>query len=139
MKKPKKLTYAKAKREAWTWFSKYIRMKACFEGIGNESFGSCFTCGKRVSFKQGQAGHFIPGRHNSVLFDERNCHLQDYYCNVGLKGNPVEYYSRMLSDYGQEVIDELRKLDKQILEYKVVDLVKIKEKYEKLYQALIKI
>lgn len=60
-----------------------------------------------------QAGHFIPGRHNSIVYDERNINGQCYRCNCMLKGNMVKYYKFMLAKYGQDVIDELEELDKQ--------------------------
>lgn len=129
--KVKKLTYSKAKKQAWDAFSKWVRYQP-------QNYNRCITCGKVDNPKKLQAGHFIAGRHISVLFDERNVHIQCYHCNVGLKGNPVQYYKWMLAVYGQEVIDELIELDKQTKKYKVYELVELKEKYEMLYEDLIK-
>lgn len=136
IKKVKKLTYSKAKKQAWDAFSRYIRSRECTDGVGDLAFGNCFTCEKRYEFKQLQGGHWIPGRHNSVLFDERGCHAQCYHCNVGLKGNPVVYYDKMLEVYGKKVCEELKALDKTLKEYKVVDLVEIKDKYTQLLEEL---
>lgn len=124
LKKPKKITYAKAKRKAWDAFSKYIRLRDEVQG--------CFTCGVVKPYKQMQAGHWIPGRHNSILFDERGYHAQCYHCNIGLKGNPVVYYDRMLKDYGVEVCNELKRIDKIIIQYKVIDFLGIEQKYSDL-------
>ena len=124
LKKPKKITYAKAKRKARDAFSKYIRLRDEVQG--------CFTCGVVKPYKQMQAGHWIPGRHNSILFDERGCHAQCYHCNIGLKGNPVVYYDRMLKDYGVEVCNELKRIDKIIIQYKVIDFLGIEQKYSDL-------
>lgn len=122
MRKP---SYSKAKKIAWDAFSKFIRLR--------DDLNGCFTCPARKPWKQMQAGHFIPGRHNSVLFDERNCHSQCPSCNVFLHGNMIEYYPRMLEKYGQKVIDELRLRDKrEIVQLKIYELLLIAEKYSDL-------
>mgnify|MGYP001617387574 CR=1 FL=1 len=128
MKKTKTLTYAKAKENAWDAFSKFIRVRDEADG--------CFTCGVKKPWKEMEAGHFTIGRHNSVLFDERNVHAQCGGCNGFLRGNLIEYYPKMLAKYGQKVIDEIKELNKQTLQLKVYQLVEIKEKYTELYEKL---
>lgn len=118
----KTLTYSKAKEQAWDIFSIYIRLRDEEQG--------CFTCPVQKPWKEMQAGHFISGRHNSVLFDERNCHSQCVRCNVFLKGNMIEYYPRMLAVYGQATISELKMLDKRTVQLKVYELVAIREQYK---------
>lgn len=95
------------KKYAWTVFSKYIRLRDCLKTAGVPNEGLCYTCGKLYSFSQLQAGHFIPGRHNSNLLDPRGVNAQCYHCNVGLKGNPINYWLYMERDHGREIIDEL--------------------------------
>jgi hypothetical protein len=114
------------KKKCWDLFSEVIRYRDCQEE-GN--YGQCITCGERKHFSELQAGHFIPGRHNSVLFDLRNCHSQCMRCNVFLKGNPIKYYRFMLDVYGKDVIDELDKLDGETKQFKVWQL---KEQYDQL-------
>lgn len=122
--KKKTVTYKKAKERAWKAFSEYIRRRDEKEG--------CFTCGVKKPWKQMQAGHWIPGRHMSVLFNEIGCNAQCYHCNVGLKGNPIKYYERMLSDYGESICEDLKELDRKIKEYKVYELLEIEERYKDL-------
>lgn len=122
--KRKTVTYKRAKDRAWEAFSEYIRHRDEEDG--------CFTCGIKKPWKQMQAGHWIPGRHNSILFDKDGCHAQCYHCNVGLKGNPVKYYDRMLLDYGKKFCEMLKYLDTQVKEYKVYELLEIEEKYTRL-------
>ena len=55
------------------------------------------------------AGHFLPTRRLSILFDERNVHPQCSGCNKA-SGNPAAYFQFMLAEYGQEVIDDLHRL-----------------------------
>ena len=123
--KPKRITLTKAKKRANIAFSKYIRTR---DAQGSQIY--CITCDKPYpAFGVGcaQAGHFIPGRHSAVLYDERNAHGQCYNCNINLKGNWVKYEVKMLEKYGQEVIDELKELDKTNPHYKVEDYLGIEK------------
>ena len=135
-KKPKKQkTVAHLKNKVlWPLFSKYIRLKYAKDGMCQ-----CVTCKKWLpAFGKGcvQAGHFIPGRHNSVLYDERQVYPQCYHCNVHLKGNTVEYYTFMLNVHGKEVIDELRDLDKQTKQYKRYEIEEMIDWYRMRVDAL---
>ena len=128
--KKKILTLKKAKKNANTAFSKYIRTR---DAHGN-AFLICVTCNKSYpAFGVGcaQAGHFIPGRHSMILYDERNCHGQCYNCNINLKGNWVEYESFMIKEYGRKVIAELKRLDKINPHYKVQDYLDIEAKFKR--------
>jgi len=124
----KKPSLSKAKAAAWKAFSFWVRTK----DMDSQGFVSCITCGRRNHYKKMQSGHFIPGRHNGVLFDERGVHVQDYSCNVILGGNGPKYYKWMLEHYGQKVIDELEVLDNTTVIYTVEDYQKIEEKYKSL-------
>lgn len=83
-----------------------------------------------------QAGHFIPGRHNSILFDERNVHAQCYGCNVMKQGNSIKYFRFMQQQYGDAVIEELERLDRENKQFTIPELETlyeaIKEKLKKL-------
>ena len=127
----KKLTLSKAKKKAWDAFSIYIRTRFA----DSNGYASCVTCGARKHYKELQAGHFIGGRHNSILFDESNCHVQCAGCNVFGRGMFSRYYEYMLKMYGQEVINELMEKDREIVKYKVADYLAIEEKYKALVQG----
>lgn len=127
--KAKTKTYYKKK--AWTAFSKYIRNR--YAPDGNDI---CVTCGRVYPTTALQAGHWLPNRHNSVLFDERNCHSQCYGCNVGKKGNPVAYFHFMEDRYGREVMAELEELDRTMVQFKAIDYQEIEEKYKQKLLAL---
>lgn len=113
--KRKKSSLKKAKDEAWTAFSLYVRTRDTV----------CCTCGGPVQ----QAGHFIDGRHNAVLFSERGVHGQCYHCNVGLKGNKLEYWLFIERTYGREVIEQLMRESKVTVQYKTHDYQRIKQEY----------
>lgn len=108
-KKPRSKDRARSltswKDEAWNVFSKYIRLKYA----DSKGFVQCVTCGIVKFWKEMQAGHFVPGRGNGILFDERCVHPQCYRCNCILHGNLIEYFPFMVRTYGQEVIDELKR------------------------------
>ena len=114
--KRKKSEKQKAKERAWRAFSLYIRTRD----------KKCCTCGGAVQ----QAGHFIDGRHNAVLFSERGVHGQCYHCNVGLKGNKLMYWLFMEKTYGRAVIDQLMADSRVAVQYKTHDYEAIAREYE---------
>ena len=56
------------------------------------------TCGKLYPFSKLQAGHFIPGRTDAILFDVRQVHAQCYRCNTKLQGMWHKYFLFMLDE-----------------------------------------
>ena len=103
----KKSDYQKAKAAHWKAFSRWIRLRDCLKTTGMPEYGRCVTCGKSFPFKELQAGHFIPGRSNGILFEEQAVHAQCRGCNVFGRGQLSRYTKFMLAEYGQEVIDDL--------------------------------
>jgi len=121
----KKSLVKKVKKQAWELFSKYTRLKNADE------FGMvvCVTCGVRKHWKEMQAGHFLPGRHNTILFSEEQVNPQCYHCNIGLKGNWPEYIKWMNEKYGEERVKEMIYKTKEVKQFKAFELIEIKEKY----------
>lgn len=103
----------KAKKDLWKIFSMYIRMRDCFAATGTLDDGFCCTCGLPKTYKTLQAGHFIPGREDSILFEPTCVHAQCYRCNVKRSGEWVKYYRFMQKKYGQAQIDYLMELSEQ--------------------------
>lgn len=126
---------AKAKEKAWKNFSLYIRTRDCKEWerkhpeYNGELAGVCVTCGRWFPLKTLQAGHWIAGRNNAVLFSEEGCHAQCYGCNVGKKGNPINYWLYMERTYGREVMDRLIQESTVPVKYSAQDYNDISEKY----------
>jgi len=118
------------KGKASSWMSKYIKLRDSIEYCKQRNIpldsgiGQCCTCGKIVTVKLADAGHFISRGSrgaSGVYFDERNCHFQCRSCNRFEQGRTLDYENFMLKKYGQEVIDELKFLDKnQSYKYKIV-------------------
>ena len=135
MKKSKEtVSYWKAK--CWDLFSDVIRMRDCLQTMHRPDWGMCCTCGVIKHITDLQAGHFIPGRHNLILFDLRGCHAQCYRCNIPLKGNPRKYHKFMLEKYGQEVIDELDRSDGESKQFKVWMLKELYDQFTVIKRAL---
>jgi len=135
MKNTKKITTVKKK--AWTEFSKYIRTRDTKPQWPEGRIGACVTCKRSYEFKKLQAGHFIPGRMNSVLFNESIVFAQCYHCNVGLKSNPREYDKFMRTKYTEKEIQSFDKLPYIIKKYIYQDYIDIAQEYKKKTQALL--
>lgn len=119
-----------AKSTAWKYFSLYIRKRDSL----CDSFRCC-TCGEVKPFRLADAGHFIPGRSNSILFEETNCHAQCSACNRFKQGKWPEYYKFMLEKYGQIEIDRLIDLKSKIVKLKESDFREIAKKYKALSEG----
>ncbi len=143
-RKPKNLTWWK--KDAWKWFSRFIRARdaqRCFERgtVDTPDFVQCCTCKKVYpAFGKGcvQAGHYVPGRSHAVLFEENGVHSQCYNCNVTLKGNSIPYRRFMLEWYGE---DETVRIENgffdRTFKYTMSDLEEMRDKYKEAYEALI--
>ena len=147
------LKMSSQKKKTWIWCSKYTRLRDALEycrknGIDLRQFArpedipvKCCSCGLIMPWIRGDAGHFIPrgsGGMSGVYFDERNINFQCKPCNGFEQGNALAYQDFMLDKYGQDVIDELRFLDKtNSYKYKLIGLeLYYKEEYKKLKAAV---
>lgn len=97
----------KAKDAAWRAFSRYIRVRDAILTTGGTEVAKCVTCGHEYPVEKLQAGHFLPGRTNGILLDERGVHAQCAGCNLYGGGAQAQYYRYMRERYGQDVIDSL--------------------------------
>ena len=71
----------------------------------------CVTCGKVMPWSASgtHAGHFASGRSHGVVLEEHGIFPQCYRCNEILSGNVAAYTIFMLDQYGQDVVDDLRR------------------------------
>lgn len=129
------MTISRLKKKVWKVFSQYIRKR----NADKNGYTYCVTCKRKKFWKELQAGHFIPGRHNIILFDERLVHPQCYHCNCFLFGNPREYDKFMRKKYGDEKVAEFDKLGKyrgNIKQFTVEELNKLYDNYSKKLKQL---
>ena len=108
-----------------------IRLRDCKRTTGSFEYAQCVTCGVVYHFKKLQAGHFLPGRNNSILFNEKNCHAQCHGCNMFKMGNTVKYFRFMQKEYGDEVIEELERLDRQTKKFTIPELQDLQEEFKR--------
>jgi hypothetical protein len=121
VKKPRLETIARLKAKTWQWVSIYVRTR----GADWKGYNTCVTCGKRDHWRRLQAGHFIPGRRNSIIFDFRHIYPQCQRCNVFLHGNLINYYPYMVKRVGESVIEELKQLNNQDKQFRREELLDI--------------
>lgn len=130
---------SKLKEQAWNEFSRFIRLRDRLEDPDTgciTDYAACCTCGKTAHWKELQAGHFVPGRMNSILFDEQGCHAQCRACNLFKNGNLIEYWPFMEKKYGKRVINRIKKASKQTRKFTKEELVEIRDRYKKLADQL---
>lgn len=133
--KHKTQSLSRAKKELWRLFSRYIRYRDCLKTTGTLDRGKCITCGKEFKFKKLQAGHFIPGRNNAVLYNERHVHAQCWQCNAptalgGKNGNPFVYRRKIIEIYGKNSDELFEQESQQIVQYKVFQILDMQEEYK---------
>ena len=129
--KRKRLSVGKLKKRAWVEFSIFIRTR----DADDQGMVQCCTCSSVKHWKEMQSGHFIPGRLNNNLFDERGVHAQCSLCNVVRGGNGPKYYQFMEQAYGREVIDELLRQNDQTHKWLPGELESIGQKYKALNES----
>lgn len=113
VKQFKKLPTVKAlKDKAWKLCSEFIRRK----DASPQGLVKCYTCNAVKHWKEMQAGHFVAGRGNAILFDERGLRPQCLPCNVFKHGDPITYMIELEKEVGKEsamlIRDELKRLSR---------------------------
>lgn len=119
MAKNKKKTNAQLKKELWKVFAEYIKKRDDW---------ICYTCGKRVSGFNCNAGHFIPKAAGGIAlyFHEDNVHTQCAACNLFLAGNQYIYGKKL----GEEKVKELYAIKTKITKWSTQDFLDKIEYYK---------
>ena len=125
--------------KAWDAFSLYIRLRDAIATTGDIHYCACITCGRtKPAFGVGciQAGHFVPGRWNSILFDEECTNGQCYGCNCGQGGMWVEYQNVMVERHGEEEVAKMKLRKHKSVKYTASDYKEIEQKYKQKFKDL---
>ena len=80
-----------------TVFSLYIRLR-----YAKNEISECYTCGKQDHYKKLQCGHFMSRKHYATRWDEDNCQVQCYSCNVMRYGEQYKFGLKLAKEKGQE-------------------------------------
>lgn len=132
-KPKKKRSVSTAKKAAWNWMSKYIRLKAADEN----GIAECVTCGSRKPWKELHCGHFIPKKRGlSVYFLEANLACQCAQCNTFNGGMLIEYGLYIEKTYGPGKIEELLAVSRETVRYRLADYEAIEFEYREKFNAL---
>lgn len=65
-----------------------------------------------------------------MLFDTDQINLQCYHCNIGLKGNWVEYLKRVRLLWGEEVVDQMLEEHNEVVKYTQQDYQDLIDKFK---------
>ena len=110
MKKKKLKKLPTLKNTLWKLMSRVVRQVYA----NHDGYVTCVCCNRGYHWKEIDAGHFIPrARGSGVYFDWFNVHPQCKACNKPLwngEMGKIWYYEWMLSAYGSEEIDRLKRL-----------------------------
>ena len=131
--KIKKNSNAK-KETAWRYFAKYIKLRDAIKSTGDVFYAKCITCGDLKPIEEMDAGHGIPGRMNSILFNEDIVNAQCQNCNR-YGGGELQMYKRILIDiHGQEKWDYWQSTKNTNVKYTDLDF----EQIAKIYRQKVK-
>lgn len=126
----KKKSVARLKRKLWSIFSEYIRLRDCLMTTGTLTRGKCICCEAELPFKDLQAGHFIAGRGNAILFDEECVHSQCRVCNIIKGGNILVYRRKIIDLYGKGYDEILEKRAIPTRKFTVEELESLISEYQ---------
>ena len=84
-------------------FSEFIRIR---DSDANGVI-RCISCGKIVTWKESDCGHYINRKHNSTRYDEKNCNAQCRSCNRFDEGNIQGYRKGLIVKYGEYAVNIL--------------------------------
>lgn len=93
----------------WKVFSEYIRLRDADEN----GFITCITSGRRVHWRESDAGHFISRRHMATKYNEKNVNAQSRHDNRFASGKQFEYALAIDRKYGKGTAEKLLILSKQ--------------------------
>lgn len=130
-KKVKKPSRSSLVKNLDTEFSIYIRNRKAIAGIS-----TCYTCKKEDHWKKLQCGHFQSRKHYSTRWDETNCQVQCYGCNVMRYGEQYIFGLYLNAEFGHSTSFDLMVKTKSTLKIKDFELIEMTEKYKNLNKLL---
>src|SRR3972149_1215727 len=118
-------TLASLKKKAWKVLSRFVRSQAAdYRGIAEG-----YTCGVRAPSQWLQAGHAIPGRTGSVLFDLEIIRPQCYRCNGAMRGQHHIFAAKLIREHGLEWWEQKERDSHKIVKWSRADLEALIVKY----------
>ena len=99
------------------------------KGVDENGFNLCYTCNKRLHYKELHAGHFW---HSKLDFDFRNRRPQCPRCNTYRSGNLAVFGTKLAQELG---VEGMKQLDHDA-HTKIYTWMELKQIIEKLKTAL---
>ena len=126
------------KKTVWKSFARYIKARdANFYGVC-----VCCTCSKFMEWNSPdcQAGHFVSGRSNNVLFDDQLVYAQCSACNNYGSGRQWEFGKFLMEKFGYDyaTLDEMQSRKNIVKKYTMQELKELKEYFDKEADRIIK-
>ena len=123
---------------AWKWFAKFIKTRDAVKTTGDIYYAKCITCGEVQLIEEMDAGHGIPGRMNSVLFNEDLVNAQCRECNRHGGGEKQKYKQVLIDRHGQDFWDFWQTEKNKPVKFTNFDYEQISKSYREKYKKLIK-
>jgi hypothetical protein len=99
-------------------FSQYIRLR-----YAENEIAECYTCRKKDHYKKLQCGHFMSRKHYATRWDEDNCEVQCYSCNVMRYGEQYKFGLRLAKEKGVDLPEQLLKKTRETVKFTDIDLL----------------
>ena len=94
------------KDKAWDEYAKFIKIRDCLEASGLPFIGKCITHGvAQYHIRYLQAGHFVSGRSDAVLFNNKFVNTQCNFCNMINHGETDKYRNVLYKRHGKAFVD----------------------------------
>ena len=113
-------------------FSLYIRQR----NANLDGFVECVTCGRSNHWKKMQCGHFMSRRKYATRWNEINCQVQCYGCNVMQQGQQYKFGVWIDQEYGGEMADDLVRLSNDTVKFTTPELEIMIEGYKEMLSEL---
>lgn len=112
-------------------FSLYIRLR-----YAKNEIAECYTCGKKDHYKKLQCGHFMSRKHYATRWDELNCQVQCYSCNVMRYGEQYKFGLKLAKEIDKDLPEKLLAKTRNTVKYSDIDLLEMINLYKERVQNL---
>lgn len=112
-------------------FSLYIRLR-----YAKNEIAECYTCGKKDHYKKLQCGHFMSRKHYATRWDELNCQVQCYSCNVMRYGEQYKFGLKLSKEIDIDLPEKLLAKTRNTIKYSDIDLLEMINLYKERIQNL---
>lgn len=137
------------------WLSMYIRLRDaiefqkshCVDIVGIQPHlitVQCCSCPFTGNWKtQFDCGHYFGrstgGGQSALIYAENNNHAQCFDCNRYKDGNPGQYKIFMINKYGTQLLEDMEKINRHIVDMTPKTLLSIADMYKGLYEGLLEL